>query len=468
MKMRNSLLIIFLNISIVTVSFTQITFYRSGIFLHHSTGGCIWGPNGSSTSVPQEIISYNSTHGYTGNYAVSLDEDGWPVNPWNNEWVRWHWIFENRDTVNADIRPYLQTNKIIIIKSCFPSSAIVGIGSATDTLNPTLKTIFNYKWHWRHFIRVMENYPQNFFIVWTNAPLVQASTNAQSAAWSHKFCTWAIDTLARGLDSQFGNFPANVYVFDFFHKLANSNGYLSAIYAQSSTNSHPNSAATELVAPIFVQEVFDASIRYEQSLIPQDTIPPSVPTGLTVSPGGQDSLIISWNPNPEPDMAFYKIYRSINDTTNLDSLDLVAHPSTIYVDNNNIQPGNLYAYALLAMDSAGNQSNFSDTVIIEIPNPTNLKKSLINNISNSFKLSRNYPNPFNPITYFNFFIPVSDQVTISIYNISGQIIESETWKLSPGLYTYKFQGNSLSSGIYIYQISTTSGFKKARKMLLQR
>ena len=237
--------------------------FRSGTFLHHSTGGCIWGPNGSNTSVPLQMVIYNDTNGYTGSDSVWMDEDGWPTNPWNNEWERWHRIFFNQDTINADIRPYIQSEKIIVIKSCYPSSAMTGVGVPSDTLIPTRKTIYNYKWHWRSIVAVMENHPENFFVIWTNAPLVQNSTNPNAAMWSHQFCTWAKDTLAAGLDPVYGSFPDNVYVFDFFHKLADTNGYLQLQYAQSSSNSHPNAAATELVAPQFVQEIFNASIAYE-------------------------------------------------------------------------------------------------------------------------------------------------------------------------------------------------------------
>ena len=236
--------------------------FRGGIFLHHSTGRNIWGPNGSSTSVPQEIPKYNTSHGYAGSDAVSLQEILWPATD-DNEWERWHRIFENRDTVDADIRPIMAGNRIIIIKSCFPSSGMWGLwNSPSDTLRPADKTPFNYKWHWRSFIRVMKSHPENFFVVWTNAPLVNA--DSLSGIWSDRFCRWAKDTLARGLDPVFGAFPKNVYVFDFFHKLADSHGRLPRSLAVDSLDSHPNSAATQIVAPLLVQEVFDAAIAYEK------------------------------------------------------------------------------------------------------------------------------------------------------------------------------------------------------------
>ena len=263
LRMSINILLIFNFLIVINSSIFSQSIYRSGIFLHHSTGLRIWGPNGSNTSVPQEITAYNSLHGYTGDSAVTLNETYFPSA--DNEWYNWHKIFTNSDP-NNNINPYLQNNKIIIIKSCFPSSSMVGQGIPSDTLlAPWNRTIYNYKWHWRKIVRVMQQHPQNFFVIWTNAPLVPNQTNIQEAEFSHQFCKWAKDTLAAGNDSLFGAFPSNVYIFDFFHKLVDQNWMLKLQYAVNNDDSHPNSAATELIAPQFVQETFDASIGYESA-----------------------------------------------------------------------------------------------------------------------------------------------------------------------------------------------------------
>ncbi len=250
-------------IGLTTTAYSQTIKLRSGIFLHHSTGECIWGPNGSATSIPQEIVTYNTNNRLTGDNAVTMTDYWWPSD--DNEWATWHGIFYNADP-NNDIRPILQNNRIVVIKSCFPSSNISDVGSPADTLDPTNKTIYNYKWHWRSILRIMKDHPDNFFTIWTNAPLVANETNDQEAHLSDKFCRWAKDTLATGADPIFSHFPSNVYVFDFFHKLANSSGKLPWQYASGEWDSHPKSLATELVAPQFVKEIFDAAIAYEASV----------------------------------------------------------------------------------------------------------------------------------------------------------------------------------------------------------
>ncbi|MBN1198382.1 MAG: hypothetical protein JXA23_03445 [Bacteroidales bacterium] len=234
--------------------------FRSGIFLHHSTGANIWGPNGSSTSIPQEMIAYNTTHGYTGDEMVMMDEEWWA--PSDNEWATQHAFFEDPDPYTG-IGYYLPGNRIIVIKSCFPSSAMVSVGSPEDTLTPYLKSVYNYKWHWRHILQVAESLPENFFVLWTNAPLEPNSTNSSEAALSRDFCKWAKDTLAAGLDAGYSTFPPNAYVFDFFSKLTGPDGMMLSSYAASPGDSHPNAEATQLIAPQFVQEIFDAAISYE-------------------------------------------------------------------------------------------------------------------------------------------------------------------------------------------------------------
>ncbi len=247
------------------------------MFLHHSTGLNILGPNGSSTSVSLELVKYNEIKLFTGDQKVTMNHE-WFV-PGDNEWVTMRNFFEGNLSLKPDA--YLNNYKIIIVKSCFPSSEIASAGSISDMQNPTYKSIYNYKWHWRSMVRIMEQHPNNFFVIWTNAPLEASSTSATQAAYAKEFCFWAKNILAKGLDTEYGHFPKNVFVFDFFAKLTDENGIMKNEFRTSSGDSHPNAAATELVAPQFVQEVFDAALAYERTI----TSTPSAKTeGLKIYP----------------------------------------------------------------------------------------------------------------------------------------------------------------------------------------
>ena len=234
--------------------------FRKAMFLHHSTGGRILGPNGSNTSVPVELTKYNATKSFTGSQMITLDEE-W-FKPEDNEWSTMRNFVEA--TSGYKISDYFKNHNVIIIKSCYPSSLIDIVGGSADTNNPTLKSIYNYKWHWRAMVRYMQKHPEIFFVIWTNAPLEPASTNTTQAANAKAFCDWAKNTLAKGLDPELGAFPKNVFVFDFFSKLTDTKGMMKVEYRSKSTDSHPNAAATALVAPQFVAEIFDAALAYER------------------------------------------------------------------------------------------------------------------------------------------------------------------------------------------------------------
>ena len=134
----------------------------------------------------------------------------------------------------------------------------------------------------------MENHPDHFFAIWTNAPLEPNSTTLEQAAMSMSFCKWAKDSLAKGLDAEFGKFPSNVYVFDYFSKVTDANGMELIKYRTSALDSHPNGLATDLVAPQFVNEIFDAAIAYESKY-------------TNISNSELSSSIVSIYPNPAND-----------------------------------------------------------------------------------------------------------------------------------------------------------------------
>ena len=88
------------------------------------------------------------------------------------------------------------------------------------------------------------------------------------------------------------------------------------------------------------------------------------------------------------------------------------------------------------------------------------------NIPEEFELSQNYPNPFNPITNINFSLPERSFIELKIYNILGVEISTVVSKeLQAGNYTFAFNADNLSSGIYLYKLNTGK-FSVTKKMTL--
>jgi hypothetical protein len=83
-----------------------------------------------------------------------------------------------------------------------------------------------------------------------------------------------------------------------------------------------------------------------------------------------------------------------------------------------------------------------------------------------FQLGQNYPNPFNPATLIEYSIPKTTFASIQIYDILGREVTQLVNEMKqPGIYSVRFNGGHLPSGIYFYAIHA-GDFHQVRKMLL--
>ncbi|MBT5225484.1 MAG: T9SS type A sorting domain-containing protein, partial [Candidatus Marinimicrobia bacterium] len=95
----------------------------------------------------------------------------------------------------------------------------------------------------------------------------------------------------------------------------------------------------------------------------------------------------------------------------------------------------------------------------------------IENIPEQFNLHQNYPNPFNPITTINYDLPQQAYVNLMIYDILGrEVVKLVSEEMPAGYKTIIWDsrnnyGESVSAGIYFYQIQTKD-FVKTKKMVL--
>lgn len=89
-----------------------------------------------------------------------------------------------------------------------------------------------------------------------------------------------------------------------------------------------------------------------------------------------------------------------------------------------------------------------------------------NNQPSGFRLNRNYPNPFNATTIISYQIPNEEMVTITVYNMIGQLVETlVSEKQSVGYYKVHWNASRYSSGIYVFHIQAGS-FSDFRKGVL--
>ena len=74
-----------------------------------------------------------------------------------------------------------------------------------------------------------------------------------------------------------------------------------------------------------------------------------------------------------------------------------------------------------------------------------------------FALFQNYPNPFNPSTKISYQIPVTNHVSLKVYDaIGNEVATLVNSNQSAGNYTVSFNTNNgknnLSSGVYFYRL----------------
>ncbi|MBN2415224.1 hypothetical protein JXO52_05255 [bacterium] len=93
-----------------------------------------------------------------------------------------------------------------------------------------------------------------------------------------------------------------------------------------------------------------------------DILPPSKPTGITAEAAGT-SVRLSWQPNPEPDLSHYDVYRMELEKADSIRINPAPIPSgeTVFTDAG-IVYRHTYYYTIVAVDSAGNESQPSEVV----------------------------------------------------------------------------------------------------------
>lgn len=84
----------------------------------------------------------------------------------------------------------------------------------------------------------------------------------------------------------------------------------------------------------------------------------------------------------------------------------------------------------------------------------------------TFALRQNYPNPFNPTTVIRYQLPVSNRVTLKIYNVLGQEVKTLVDEMQDvGFKSVQWDASGIASGVYFYRVQAGT-FVASKKLLL--
>ena len=168
-----------------------------------------------------------------------------------------------------------------------------------------------------------------------------------------------------------------------------------------------------------------------------------------------------------PDSLWYTFELSDNSnfSTKLDSINIQG--DTSYTSPLQLALGTYYwrvsatnSSGLITWGSGTDTTPFEFIIGEQVSNDFEEEKPL------GFLLEQNYPNPFNPTTSIRFNLPQSSFVSLKVYNLLGnEVATLVNERLASGKKSVSFDASELSSGVYIYRL-TTEGFTQTRKMTL--
>ena len=206
-----------------------------------------------------------------------------------------------------------------------------------------------------------------------------------------------------------------------------------------------------------------------------DDTPPQAPTDFAAYARPQHSWSITfyWTPPLDGDLDRYEMdvtgspCESLKET-HCGLYDIPKTTTGWTYHNANLGQQHSYYFRLRAVDTAGNTSAWTRTLIFV---STGVKDEPLTPLT--FELLPNFPNPFNAQTKIRFTLSQSASVTLAIHDALGRHVrqlrsavlpagdQSVTWD---GLGDH---GESVASGVYFYRIEVDSR-AFVRKMVLLR
>jgi len=205
-----------------------------------------------------------------------------------------------------------------------------------------------------------------------------------------------------------------------------------------------------------------------------------VELSLFIASVSSNGVTLRWRTESEIENLGFNVYRSISTDGEFTKINptlikrhgTAATPYNYTFIDETVQIGSTYLYRIENVDFSGK------TYLSKIIQVTVGKQINVNPIPKVTVLMQNFPNPFNPETWIPYQLALDTDVTINIYNITGQIVRTlHLGHQRAGVYIIKEQaaywdgrdnlGQPVASGIYYYTM-LAGKFKAVKKMVILR
>lgn len=212
----------------------------------------------------------------------------------------------------------------------------------------------------------------------------------------------------------------------------------------------------------------------------QDEETPPLPVELssfTAQVTADMAVNLQWRAETEINLLGYNVYRSlansVMDAYRINPELIGAHNTSYAVSysflDEDVESGQLYYYWLQATDLDLTFSFHGPvSILVEYQEEGSIYPGVV-----VTELIGAYPNPFNPATSIRFSVAEPTEVTITVYNLLGQKMQT---LMKDQLYNKGFHsvlwdgkesnGRQAASGIYFYKMETNKDYGMIKKMML--
>jgi hypothetical protein len=276
-------------------------------------------------------------------------------------------------------------------------------------------------------------------------------------AYQEKIYVYSVTSLAAS------SFPPGIWEFLTSVPAIQQDAYIAALPTLADSSSSGTNHAIFLITA----HTTTPSIWYvsePDSGYSVDNIAPGVPEGLMVAYNTGSGNQLTWDPSPETDFQYYRVYRGDSEDFTPGPGNLVHETATEAWADPEYDGWGLY-YKVTALDHVGNES--------EPASPATVTSEETPSTPKAFALHQNVPNPFNPVTAIRFDLPRPAHVTLTIYSVKGELVATlADGPMTEGQKELSWMGRddggrSVASGVYFYRL-TAGDFVQTRKMVLLR
>ncbi len=207
-----------------------------------------------------------------------------------------------------------------------------------------------------------------------------------------------------------------------------------------------------------------------QFIVGESALPITLASFAASMTGENAGVTVQWRTLTEVDNYGFFIERRAADAGVFQQVDfvptqgngIVPHDYT-YTDAS-VSSGTWY-YRLRQMDLNGDES-ITEEVRVDVAGVTAVTQDAV---PAGFGLQQNYPNPFNPETSILFTVKAAGSASLVVYDALGrEVARLFDGAAEPGrLYSVRFDGAGLSSGVYFYRL-TAGTQTDMKRMVLTR